>query len=153
MTDEKTWPRSKNGWYIWAAATAVMIVADLMAYGVRFFNLWPAMLSIIFAFLMFSGRRAQDWVIAYYQELAPRTGRPNSMPVARRYDLLGMLDRGLWALWVVLLACALAFPIVGDSNLSDVFNIAMIALLATAASIRMFIAAALFWPGRRGDSP
>ena len=153
MTDEKTRPRSSNSWYIWAAASAVMIVADMAAYGVRFFNMWPAMMSIAFAFLMFSGRRAQDRVIAYYQELAPRTGRPNAMPVARRYDLLGMLDRGLWALWVVLLACALAFPIIGDSNLSDAFNKAMIALALVATSIRIFIAAVLFWPGRRGDSP
>jgi len=152
MTDEKTRPRSSNGWYLWAAASAVMIAADMVAYGVRFLNMFPAMLSIVFAISMFSGRRAQEWVIAYYQELAPRTGRPNTMPVARRYDLLGMLDWGLWALWVVLLACALAFPIMGDSDLSDAFNIAMIVLAVVATSIRMFIAAALFWPGRRGDS-
>jgi hypothetical protein len=144
MTDEKTRPRLSKGWYIWAAASAVMIVADMAVYGVRFFNMWPAMLSIVFAFLMFSGRRAQDWAIAYVQELPPRTGRPNSMPVARRYDLLGMLDSGLWSLWVVLLACALAFPMIGDSNLSDAFNIAMIVLTLVAGSIRMFVAAALF---------
>ena len=130
-----------------------MIAADMVAHGVRFLNMFPAMLSIVFAISMFSGRRAQDWVIAYYQELAPRTGRPNTMPVARRYDLLGMLDRGLWAFWVVFLACALPFPIIGDSQLSDAFHMAMIALALVATSLRIFIAAVLFWPGRRGDSP
>jgi hypothetical protein len=129
-----------------------MIAADMVAYGVRSFNIFPAMLSIVFAIFMFSGKRAQDWAIAYYQELAPRTGRPNTMPVERRYDLLGMLDRGLWAIWVVLLAGTFAFPIISDSNLSDAFNIAMIVLVLVATPIRMFIAAALFWPGRRGDS-
>jgi hypothetical protein len=129
-----------------------MITADIVAYGLRFFNIFPAMLSIVFAILMLSGRRAQDWAIAYYQELTPRAGRTNTMPIARRYDLLGMLDKGLWALWAVLLASSLAFPIVGDFNLSDAFNMGMVALALVATPIRIFTAAALFWPGRKGEA-
>jgi hypothetical protein len=150
MTQEKNLRRPSNGWYIWAAVSAVMIVGDIVAYGVRFFNIFPAMLSVLFAIFMFSGKRAQDWVIAYYQERPPPVGRANTAPLAMRYHLLGLLDRALWASWVVLLACSLMFQIDGRSNLSDNSNMGMIVLVLAATPIRIFTAAALFWPGSNG---
>lgn len=129
-----------------------MIAADMVAYGVRFLNIVPAMLSIVFAIFMFSGTRAQDWVIAHYQELSPRASRTDTMPLATRYHLLGLLDRALWAFWVVLLASSLMFQVGGRSNLSDAFNMGMILLAIAAAPIRISTAAALFWPGRRDVS-
>ena len=150
---EKTLARSSNGWYIgiWATASAAMIGADMVVRGVTFLDFFPAMLSIVFAVAMFSGKRAEDRVIARYQELPPRDGRTTTIPLTTRYELLGLLEKSLWALWGVLLACSLAFPIIGDRKLSDAFNIGMIVLCLTAAPIRMFTAAALFWPGRKSQ--
>jgi len=149
MTEEKTILRTSNAWYIWAAISAAIIVVDMVAYGVRFFNIWPAVMTLAFAFLTFSGRRVQNWVITYYQGLPPRGSRANIIPLARRYDLLSMVEKTLWALWLVLLACALAFQISGNSKLSDDFNIGMIILLTLAIPIRVFAAGALFWPASK----
>jgi hypothetical protein len=66
MTSEKILARFSNGWYIWAAAIVIVIVADMVLHGVTALNVFPAMLSIAFAVLMSSGKRAEDFVIAHY---------------------------------------------------------------------------------------
>jgi hypothetical protein len=105
---EETLARSSNGWHIgiWATASAAMIGADMVVRGVTGLNLFPAMLSIVFAVAMFSGKRAQDRVIVRYQELPPRDGRTTTIPLTARYELLGSLEKSLWTLWGVLLACS-----------------------------------------------
>jgi hypothetical protein len=136
--------RSSKGWYVWAAASVVAIVADMAVHGVRAFNIGAAMLLVVFVIGTFSGQRAQDRVIAYARQLPPRTNKANPMPLNARYDLLGLLSVALWALWCVLLASSLAFSIIGKSALSNALTDGMIALVLAAAPIRIFIAFALF---------
>jgi hypothetical protein len=143
MTSEKILARLSNGWYIWAASSAIVIVADMVLHGVTFLNIFLALLSLAFAVLMFSGKRAEDFVIARYQERPPPVGRPKTMPLATGVAVLRLLDKALWALWFVLLASSLALPLAGDLNLSRALTEGMI-VLALATPLRVFIAAALF---------
>jgi len=149
MTDEKTRPRSSNGWYIWPAASAVVIVADMMLHGVTYLNMIPAGLSIVFAHFVFRGRIVEDRVIAHYQMLAP-VGRTTTMANATRVEVLHLLEKALWPAWFVLLASCLMFQMAGNLNLSRAMTEGMIAFILVMIPLRIFIAAALFWPGRKG---
>jgi hypothetical protein len=103
MTSGKILARSSNGWYIWAAAIVIVIVADMVLHGVTGLNIFPAMLSIPFAVLMFSGKRAEDFVIAHYQKLGPPVGRAATMTPATRTANLRLLEKSFWPAWFVLL--------------------------------------------------
>ena len=144
MTDEKARPRSSNGWYIWAAASAVVLVADVVLHGITSLNIFLAPLSIAFAGIMFSGKRAEDRVIARYQERPPLAGAASTMPLAMRVSLLGLLEKSLWALWFVLLTSSIILPMGGNLNLSRALTEGMIALVLLTGPIRIFTAAALF---------
>jgi hypothetical protein len=143
MTSEKILARLSNGWYIWAAASTVVIVADMVLHGVTNLNLFAAMLSIAFAVLMFSGKRAEDFVIARYQERPPLVGS-TAIPLATRVSILQLLGKGLWALWFVLLSASLAFPLAGDLNMSKALTEGLIGLALATIPLRVFMAAALF---------
>ncbi|MGA8325250.1 MAG: hypothetical protein WB757_04125 [Candidatus Cybelea sp.] len=144
MTFEKILARSSNGWYLWVAASAVLIVADMVIHGVTSLTIFPALLSVAFACLMFSGKRAEDLVIARYQERPPVVGSTTTMPFVTRVAILRLLGKCLWALWFVLLASCLTFAMVGDLNLSRALTEGMIVLALVAIPLRVFIAAALF---------
>jgi hypothetical protein len=75
MKSEKFLARSSNRWYIWATATAAVIVADVVLHGVTGRTIFLSLLSVTFAGLMFSAERAEDRVIARYQERPPLVGR------------------------------------------------------------------------------
>lgn len=108
-----------------------------------------AMLSAVFAYFMFKGKVAQDWVIELYQERLTRTGRDSRMAPETRFAILRWLDKCLWASWFVLLACWLAFRLVGDLTLGSAIAEVMIAFVLGMIPLRLWIAAALFWPGRQ----
>jgi hypothetical protein len=85
MTQEKILARQSNGWYIWAAAaSAAMIIADMVLHGVTSLNIPPAVLSMAFAYFTFSGKRVEDRVIARYQERPPPVGMTTTMTLAMR---------------------------------------------------------------------
>ncbi len=69
MTSEKILARSSSGWYVWAAASALVVIGDMVLRGVTNLKFFAALLSIVFGVLMFSGKRAEDFVIARYQDL------------------------------------------------------------------------------------
>jgi hypothetical protein len=144
MTSGKPLARESKGWWIWALASAVVIVADMAIHGVTSLNILPALLSIAFAGIMYTGKRAEDFVTVLYQERPPLVGRTKAMPLATRVTILRSLEKGLWALWFVLLASTLAFPLVGDLNLSWDFTVGMIVLALMTIPLRIFISAALF---------
>ena len=142
MTSEKILARLSNGSYIWAAASAAVIVIDMALHGVTSLNFFAAMLSLAFAVLMFSGKRAEDFVIARYQERPPRAS--TAMPLATGLAILRLLGKGLWALWFVLVAASLAFPLAGDLNMNRTLTAGLIGLALAAVPLRIFIAAAVF---------
>ena len=143
MKSEKILARLSNGWYIWAAATAVVIVADMVLDGVTRLKIFLAPLSIAFAILMFSGKRAEDFVIARYQERPPPVGRA-IMPLATGVAILRLLGKGLWALWFVLVTSSLLARLAGNLDLSDALTNGMVVLCLVTIPLRVFIAAALF---------
>jgi hypothetical protein len=143
--------RVSNRWYLWAAASAFVIVADMVLHGVTGLNFFAAMLSIVFAVLMFSGKRAEDFVIGHYQELGPPVGRPTTMTPTTRTEILRLLEKSLWPAWFVLLVSCLMFRMVGDLNLSWALTNVMIVFVLAMTPLRIFIAAALFWPGSKGQ--
>lgn len=149
MTSEKILARLSSGWYIWAVASALVIIADMVLHGVRFLNICPALLSIVFAVAMFSGKRAEDFVIEYYQTLGPPVGRTATMSPAMRTEILRLLVSSFWPAWFVLLASCLMVRMAGDLNLSSVLIKVMIVLVLAMTPLRIFIAAALFWPGSK----
>ncbi len=144
MTYEQLLARESKGWYIWAAATAVVIVADMVLKGVTSLNIVPALLSIAFAYFMFRGKRWEDVVIARYQERPPSVGRTTTTTITTRVATLGLLEKGLWALWLVLVASCLAFPLAGEVNLSRAVTEGMTALFLASIPLRIWFAAALF---------
>jgi hypothetical protein len=148
MTDEKILARESKRWYIWAAASTVVIVADMVLHGVTGLKILPAGLSIVFAYFVFRGKQLEDRVIARYQKLAP-TGRTPTMTTATRVEVLHLLEQFLWPAWFVLLASCLVFQMVGNLNLSGAITEGMIAFILAMIPLRLFIAAALFWPGQQ----
>jgi hypothetical protein len=145
MTYEKLLARESRGGYIWAAASAVVIVADIVLHGVTNFIIFPALLSMAFAGLMFSGKRAEDLVIARYQERPPPVGRTTTMTLAERAAVLCLIGKTLCALWFVLLLWScVAFRLVGDLSLSRTLTEGMIVLALVTIPLRVFVAAALF---------
>lgn len=82
MTSDKILARLSNAWYIWTTASAIVILADMVFHGVTKLNTFAALLSIAFAVLTFSGKRAVDFVVACYQERRTLVGRTTAMPLA-----------------------------------------------------------------------
>jgi len=150
MTDENISAHESKAWYIWATASAVVIVADMVLHGVTYLNTIPAGLSIIFAYFVFRGKLVENRVISHYQKLAP-VGRTTTMTTAARVEVLHLLEKSLWPAWFVLLASCLMFQLVGNLNLSRAITEGMIAFILAMIPLRIFIAAALFWPGRKGE--
>jgi hypothetical protein len=112
--------------------------------------MFPAMLSIVFAGLWLSGNRAEQLVIARYRRLQALSDEAATTGAAEKLAILRLLAKSLWALWFVLLASCLVLPLAGDLNLSRSITKGMILLLLVMTPVRIFIAAALFWP-RRND--
>jgi hypothetical protein len=144
MTSEKILARSSNGWYIWATATAAMIVADVALHGVTGRTIFLSLLSVTFAGLMLSAGRAEDRVVARYQERPPLVGRATTMPLATRIAILSSIQKSLWPLWLVLLASSLASRMTGDLNLSWALTEGMIALALLGRPLRVLTAVVLF---------
>jgi hypothetical protein len=148
MTEETILARGSKGWYIWAAASAVVVVADMLLHGVTGLNLIPAGLSIVFAYFVFRGKLAEDLVISRYQKLASAaTG--TTMTTATRFEVLHSLEKSLWPAWFVLLASCLMFQMAGNLSLSRASTEGMIVFILVMIPLRIFIAAALFWPGAK----
>jgi hypothetical protein len=150
MIHKKILAHESKGRYIWATASVVVIVADMVLHGVTYLNLIPAGLSIIFAYFVFRGKLVEDRVIARYQKLAP-VGTATTMATATRVEVLYLLEKSLWPAWFVLLASCLMFQLVGNLNSSRAITEGMIAFILAMIPLRIFIAAALFWPGRKGQ--
>jgi hypothetical protein len=123
----------------WGLAMAIVIGADFVTGDRTYMGTRVAALSVAFLYVMLRTRKTEERVLARLKRRSASLPAPPTtrLDISDRLELLSLLSRFLWILWVLLsMACLWASPVIGWPNMAEIITEAMIALAVFALPLR-----------------